>query len=1117
MGAGQAIDFIGQRADLGGDEMARGAFVGVAFATAFVGQGTPAFAGQDGWTVLAQAQTPGAGTESAPAQPQTGAPGEPTELPPVKVIQDQPKPPKKTVKPKPVTQQPVARQAAPVSVEEAEAAASGHGVPMSPVKGSEIPLEKVPAGVSIVSNGQIASYGSPALEGALQQYVPAAIISDVNGNMFSTDVQFRGYTASPVEGTPQGLAVYQNGVRINEVFGDTVNWELIPTSAIANMALVTGSPLYGLNALGGAINITMKDGFGFQGVESDTRAGSYGYRQESLQLGKQVDNFAAYLSVEGVSSDGWRYFSPADVARMYADLGVKDKNTELHINFTGAKSWLGVVGPAPSQLVAEDYSSVFTSPQTTDDQLAMLSINGTTKLTDTWSLSGDVYWRSFHQQHADGNISSTADCSTFGGSAGTLCFPTFASPGYGIVTSPQYPGGVPTAPFYGPNSTVGEIDYSTNDTNSFGGSLQATDKDKVFGLNNILIFGGSIDHGDVKNTSFAELGTLNTNNWVVTPNGIFPNGPDPDYSPVDLHTTTNYYSLFFTDTVDLTKALSVTAGGRYNYEELDLFDPNPLTQLTGGHQYNRFNPMAGLTYKFNDNISAYGGYAENNRAPTPAELGCSNPLAPCVLAEFLVSDPNLQQVVSKTWQGGFRGNFSPFGQGNLNWSVGYFRAENYNDILVGYSQVYGYGFFENAGNTLRQGVEANARYTLGALTLNASYAFVDATFLSNITIPSPDNPFADQNGNIQIHPGDHIPLIPEHRFKFSADYPLTERWKIGGDVVVTSSEYYVGDESNQNPQLPGYYVVNLRTSYEVTKNITLYGMINNLFNNKYATYAAFYPAGSTTVYGNPSPGTANLTSPDTITAAQPFSVYAGLKVKFPAGGPDDSFAGFGDGGYKDGQTYASVDWSGFYAGINGGGAWSDSVDQLAYAPDSFGGISPSGLFGGGQMGYNWQGMWHPRLVLGVEADIQGGGIGDQAIDPAGNLYKSELDYFGTVRGRAGYEVNNSLVYVTGGFAYGGVRNQANGINGNFPGGADYVKDTTATGYVVGAGVEFRLTPALSGKLEYQYIDLGKNDPFDIVSGTGTFSQNGGTVREDAYHTFRVGLNYYLTPGYGPLK
>ena len=117
-------------------------------------------------------------------------------------------------------------------------------IPMSPVQGSEIPLEKVPAAVSQVTSSEIERTGSPAIEQAIQHYVPGAIVSDVNGNPFSTDILFRGFTSSPVEGTPQGLAIYKNGVRINEVFGDTVNWELIPATAIKSIALVTGNPLY---------------------------------------------------------------------------------------------------------------------------------------------------------------------------------------------------------------------------------------------------------------------------------------------------------------------------------------------------------------------------------------------------------------------------------------------------------------------------------------------------------------------------------------------------------------------------------------------------------------------------------------------------------------------------------------------------------------------------------------------------------------------------------------------------------------------------------------------------------------------------------------------------------
>ncbi len=92
---------------------------------------------------------------------------------------------------------------------------------------------------------------------------------------------------------------------------------------------------------------------------------------------------------------------------------------------------------------------------------------------------------------------------------------------------------ITTAQYYGPNATIGEIDYTTNDTTSYGTALQATDKEKLFGLNNIFIAGASVDHGDVKSTSIAELGTLNTQNLTITGNGIYLSGP-LDIAPVNL-------------------------------------------------------------------------------------------------------------------------------------------------------------------------------------------------------------------------------------------------------------------------------------------------------------------------------------------------------------------------------------------------------------------------------------------------------------------------------------------------------------------------------------------------------------------------------------------------------
>ena len=111
-------------------------------------------------------------------------------------------------------------------------------------------------------------------------------------------------------------------------------------------------------------------------------------------------------------------------------------------------------------------------------------------------------------------------------------------------------------------------------------------------------------------------------------------------------------------------------------------------------------------------------------------------------------------------------------------------------------------------------------------------------------------------------------------------------------------------------------------------------------------------------------------------------------------------------------------------------------------------IKPSGGFGGGQTGYNWQGIWQPHLVLGVEADIQGARIDDASTIPGFLLEQSKLDWFGTMRGRLGYGIDGTLLYATGGFAYGGLEKTFY-AQGNF----DFRSNGTATGYVIGGGIE----------------------------------------------------------------
>jgi len=241
-----------------------------------------------------------------------------------------------------------------------------------------------------------------------------------------------------------------------------------------------------------------------------------------------------------------------------------------------------------------------------------------------------------------------------------------------------------------------------------------------------------------------------------------------------------------------------------------------------------------------------------------------------------VSDPDLKQVVSKTVEGGFRGT-RELNIGSLGWKIGGFRAINSNDILAVPSLVQGFGFFQNVGSTRRQGIEAEVSLKSNALQFHASYAFVDARFLDAVEVGS-NSPTAVLNGGIiQVVPGNQIPAIPRHRVKAGIDYAVTDTWKVGGDALFVSSQYFVGDESNREAKLPSYAVFNLHTSYQINKTWQIYGRVDNIFDNRYATYGTFF---DTTALPNFANGGNNFSDPRSLSPARPRAFYAGMRMTF---------------------------------------------------------------------------------------------------------------------------------------------------------------------------------------------------------------------------------------------
>src|SRR5215831_17431908 len=183
---------------------------------------------------------------------------------------------------------PATREPAPAAPEPAPAVTAPSPfqfVAPTPITGLGIDRSKVPAMVQTLPAEDFSRTYSPNVVETFVQRIPGVTTNNVQGNEFATDLRYRGFAASPLQGTPQGLAVYMQGIRINEAFGDTVNWDLIPKVAIGRADVWTNNPSFGLNALGGAISFQMKDGFTYNGTEFDASGGSYGRVGGSLQYG----------------------------------------------------------------------------------------------------------------------------------------------------------------------------------------------------------------------------------------------------------------------------------------------------------------------------------------------------------------------------------------------------------------------------------------------------------------------------------------------------------------------------------------------------------------------------------------------------------------------------------------------------------------------------------------------------------------------------------------------------------------------------------------------------------------------------------------------------------------
>ncbi len=680
--------------------------------------------------------------------------------------------------------------------------------------------------------------GTPDLLASLTRSFAGVSLQDAQNNPWQPNLVYRGYVASPLQGQAQGLAVYVDGARFNQPFGDTVNFDLIPDAAIEAVTLRDVSPVYGLNALGGALVIETATGRSMPGIEGAAGIGSYGERDLSLSAGDAIGGFSYFSAVQYREEKGWRDFSPSNLLNGYVDLGHDGERAGAHIKFIGANTDLTGNGVAPVELLAARRQSVFTWPDNTRNHYGRLSLHPWFTITDGLRFEATLYRQRRKAATLNGDAADIAECEDEA-LKGLLCLETVGADGdeeeQTVLTDAA---GNPIADVLN-GGNYGVFNRGNIRTRSEGILAQIVSEQDLGMRTNQLAFGFSYDSSESDFSTSTELGEL-TAQRSVAGLGLLIDQSDGAIAPVKLETRTRFWSAFLSDTLPLGEALSAEIGLRYNQARVRLFDQLGTT-LNGDHSFGRLNPGIELDWAMTPSVTVRAGYSESNRVPTEAELSCADENAPCSLTNFFIADPPLEQVVAKSLELGTSGSHER-GAWTIDWLLSGYRTTNTNDIQYVASGIRGRAFFRNIGQTRRQGIEATLKARSDGFQLSASYAFIDATYRSPVTLSSPSNPEADEDGLIEVVRGNRLPGIPRHSVTFSGDYSgnLGARgFTIGGDIVGRSSQFLVGDEANRNSPIAGYVLVNLRGSIELAEGVSLFGELRNVFDRQYATFGTF--------------------------------------------------------------------------------------------------------------------------------------------------------------------------------------------------------------------------------------------------------------------------------------
>jgi outer membrane receptor protein involved in Fe transport len=679
----------------------------------------------------------------------------------------------------------------------------------SPLGSSGISLNQFAGNVQTINYSDLPKNVNN-LADLLNESLGSVNLNDTQGNKNQVDLNYRGFTASPVLGTPQGVSVFMDGMRMNEPFGDVVSWDLIPRIAISNITMIPGSnPVYGLNTLGGALSVNTKSGFNFSGTNSVLGLGSFGEQLIQLESGGHGEYTDYYVAASLNKDHGWAQYNPSNVQQLYTKFGFQDEKRDIDLSLMYANNSMYGNQTVPLSMIS-DATAGYSHPDYTNTQSFAMNLKSSYDFSSNATLAGNFYARHIDRSIFNSNITDT----TIPGNSS-------------CIGSPE-------------NCNAENL-LANYTQNIYGLNVQKIDRQKLFDVPQNLTWGLNYE---ISNTAFNNAGQ---SAYLDSTRGVI--GVQDFMNQSQVGSVNKRVGLFFTDTLQINDVIALTGSARWDHANIELSGnscisnlnynnglcdaasgANTWTAVSGNYSYQRLDPSIGLTYKTGDKNTLFASYSEGFRTPSAIELACADPSTPCnSVPNAFGADPYLKPVISKTYELGYRGET----QSMFRWKTALFVSHLYDDIYFNQTNAVN-GYFSNIGQTRREGVEFAISGNSTHFDYSLSTTYVDATFQSSFAVANSSN----SNPNQLVQPGDKIPSIPALTTKLNLGYKPVADTRIYLNLQGQSSQYARGDENNAdvNGQVPGFLVAKLGASHKFNPSTELSAVINNVTNQRYSNF-----------------------------------------------------------------------------------------------------------------------------------------------------------------------------------------------------------------------------------------------------------------------------------------